>query len=456
MRIDLYTPLSLYEIAHALKCEFPGNHVQISGISLTSNDIKYGDLFVAIQGKKNDGHNFALQASEKGAVAILCEKECPSTAPILKVPNVLYSLGILADHFCSKHRHKTVAITGSVGKSSTCAFLGSILENVYKVHRTENNYNNEIGVPMTMLSIKKDTEILILEMGMNHRGEIQKLSDFAKPDIAMITYVGSAHIGLLGSKEEVLKAKSEIVSGMKNCGVLLVPHEENLLKRIHPNVKTFSSKNSKADYFFHLKNNQTALIDVCSEGSIEFQTEASEMVRNEVAIRAVALAHNCLVPLKKIENILPMCHLPHGRQTIIEKNGKTIIDDSYNASPESMEAAFIKLNALHTKGKKLALLGDMLELGNFSNEMHTQIGELFASFHFSNLFTIGKYGAKFIEGAKKGGMTEEQMLYLDTQDKKEIVGFLKEVFKEGDILLVKASHALGLNEVVKMLEKEGE
>lgn len=456
MRINLYAPLSLYEIARVLKCQPPEIDVPISGISLNSNDLQKGDLFVAIKGKKADGHEFALQASENGAAAILCEKKCPSNARLLKVTNVVNSLGILASHYCSKHRHKTVAITGSVGKSSTCAFLGSILEKVYKIHRTENNYNNEIGVPMTMLSIKEDTEILILEMGMNHKGEIKNLSNFAKPDIAMITNIGSAHIGLLGSKEEISKAKGEIISGMKRSGVLLVPYEETFLKRIHPNVKTFSSKNEKADYFFHLKNNQTAIIDVCGEGEVEFQTEAEEIAKNEVALRAVALAHNCFVSLKEIENILPICHLPQGRQTLIEKNGKTIIDDSYNASPESMEAAFIKLSAMHVKGKKLALLGDMLELGDFSNEKHIQIGELFASFHFSKLFAMGKYGAKLIEGAKKGGMNDEQVLYLDTDDKEEVVAFLKKVFKDGDILLVKASHALGFNEVVKMLAKEGE
>lgn len=454
MRINLYTPLSLYEIARVLKCQPPEIDISVSGISLNSNELQKGDLFVAINGKKADGHEFALQASEKGAAAILCEKECPSNAHLLKVANVVHSLGILASHHCSKHRHKTIAITGSVGKSSTCAFLGSILEKAYKVHRTENNYNNEIGVPLTMLSIKEETEILILEMGMNHRGEIKNLSTIAKPDIAMITNIGSAHIGLLGSKEEVLNAKCEIVFGMKRSGILLVPYEEKSLKKIHPNVKTFSLKNKDADYFFHFISNRRAVIDVCGEGEIAFETDAQEIVNNEVAIRAVALAHNCLIPLQEIEKALPMCHLPQSRQTIIEKNGKKIIDDSYNASPESMEAAFIKLNAMHTKGKKLALLGDMLELGDFSNEMHTQIGELYASFHFSKLFAIGKYGAKLIEGAKKGGMSEEQVLYLDTNNKEEVVAFLKEVFKDGDTLLVKASHALGLNEVVKMLTKE--
>ena len=241
--------------AHVLKCQPPEIDISVSGISLNSNELQEGDLFVAINGKKADGHEFALQASKKGAVAILCEKECPSNAHLLKVSNVVHSLGILASHHCSKHRHKTIAITGSVGKSSTCAFLGSILERAYKVHRTENNYNNEIGVPLTMLSIKEETEILILEMGMNHRGEIKNLSTIAKPDIAMITNIGSAHIGLLGSKEEVLNAKCEIVFGMKRSGILLVPYEENTLKKIHPNVKTFSLKNKDADYFFHFKSN---------------------------------------------------------------------------------------------------------------------------------------------------------------------------------------------------------
>ena len=456
MRVDLYSPLSLYEIANALRCDPPLQNIQISGISLNSNTIREGDLFVAIQGKKTDGHAFALQASAKGATAVLCEKDCPSYSYLMKVPNTVNALGVLANYFCKKQRHKTIAITGSVGKSSTCAFLGTILETEYMVHRTEGNYNNEIGVPMTMLSIKKDTDFLLLEMGMNHIGEIKKLSSYANPDIAMITNIGTAHIGLLGSKEQLIKAKSEIVNGMTNTATLIVPQEEDMLMKIHPQTKTFSSASKKADYFLYFKTPDTALINICGEDEIEFKTSPEETVLNETALRTVAIAHCCSIPTNKIESFLPMCHLPQGRQTILENHGKIIIDDSYNASPESMAAAFRKLSGLQVKGKKMALLGDMLELGSYSKEMHTQIGELFASFNFDYLFALGEFGYQIIEGAKRGGMSEEQILYLDTTNEKEIFAFVKNIFRDGDALLVKASHKIGLNKVVKMLAQEGE
>lgn len=457
MRVDLYSPFSLHEIAKALHCSLPQTEDrEIYGVSLSSKSVCQGDLYIALKGQKADGHSFSSEASKHGAVAVLCERDCPCESVNLKVESTLHALGRLASYVCGKHKHKTVAVTGSVGKSSTCAYAACLLGEAFSVHSTKGNYNNEIGVPMTMLSIKEETEILLLEMGMNHAGEIKRLSEYAKPDIAMITNIGTAHIGMLGSKEKIALAKGEITAGLDPTGTLWVPHEEQGLRHLHPHTRTFSLKNSAADVFLSFPKEDQCMAHFSDGGFFSFQAAYRDTVKNETALRAIALAHSFSVSYELIEKGLRSCSLPQGRQSILSAKGRTLIDDSYNASFESMVAAFEKLNSLPCKGKKVALLGDMLEMGEFSQKWHQRVGEAFASYGFDGLFTVGKYGNEILLGARKMGMSTEKMLYMDSQDLSEIAAFLDAILNDGDVLLVKGSHALQLDKVIKLLLKEGE
>ncbi|MBQ8321046.1 MAG: UDP-N-acetylmuramoyl-tripeptide--D-alanyl-D-alanine ligase [Clostridia bacterium] len=447
MRIRLDIPLKLSEIKDAICAEGNITEDTVSHIVTDSRECFSGDLFIALCGRDDNGEHYVRDAALKGAYIITTQ----SIDDALTVSDTLLALLELAKYYKSKLKKLkyTVAITGSVGKTTTKEFLKIICDGKYKTHATRGNENNLLGVPLTILCADADTEILILEMGMNHIGEISLLSRCAAPDISVITNIGTAHIGILKSRDNIAKAKLEIKDGMKG-GRLILPYGEELLyeqERAH----YFSSKSKDADIYIIYKEGNVTVFDKDGYYTAPFKPTGEHNL--ECLCAAVLAAEDADISKDIIARQISLISCENTRQTIIPLNKFYILADYYNASYESVRAALDQLLSLEGYTVKSALLGTVLELGDMSEEIHIKIGRYAAKKNLNNLYLYGEYAKSIREGAIDAGYPENKIFINENRDDPRRTALqISRNGTEGEIILFKASNAVRLGKVLEELK----
>ena len=416
--------------------------VAFFGAGNDSRSIQAGQLFVALQGAR-DGHDFIPMALANGAAAILCT-HCDGDYPAIVVEDTRVALGQIAAGERKRIGMKVVGVTGSVGKSTTKEMICAVLASTYRVSKTPANHNNDIGMPMAILSVPEDTEIAVLEMGMNHFGEISYLTNIAKPDLAVIINIGTMHIEHLGSREGILQAKLEILEGLAKDGTILLNGDDDLLWGIHnredvPCCYFGVANDACAVRGSDVKTEQGRLTFRVSAEKTEFFVELSLEGEHYVldALAAVSAGMKMGIAPEKIAAALADFQNMAGRQEIFEKNGYTIIKDCYNAGPESMAAALTVLG--NKPGRHVAVLGDMLELGTRATAEHYRIGRIAAE-RADIVLAYGPNGRRIVSGAVTGGMSEAKVRTFN--DRAALVTALKAMAKPGDVILFKGSHGM--------------
>ena len=425
---------------------------EINAIQHDSRDIRQGNLFVAIAGEHFDGHSFVEQAAQTGAQAALVSRETGSGIPEIVVENTLTAYGDIARKYLESLNIPTVAITGSVGKTTTKEMIFGVLAGKYRVSKTEGNHNNNLGLPITVMEMAEDTEMAVLELGMNHFGEMSYLTSIARPSVVVITNIGTMHIEHLGTREGILKAKLEIMQGIRDDGVAVFNGDEPLLWNLR--------EGTHRRIYFGIENERCDVLasDICQrDGGVEFTVKAFERrfqvfvpqegrhtVYNALAAIAVGLLQN--VEPEVIRRQLGLFHNTGMRQRVFEQDGYTIIDDCYNAGPESMEAALNVLKERNCDGKRIAVLGDMLELGSRATSEHYRVGRLAAA-AADVVLAYGKHSERIITGAVTGGMSTKTAVHYD--DQSEMAQALIRAAKPGDVLLFKGSRGIKMELVMK-------
>ena len=423
-------------------------HIAFLGANNDTRVIKPGQLFIALQGLR-DGHDFIPQAMEKGAAAVLCSRSV-GDYPAIIVEDPRIALGKIAHGERHRIGCKVVGITGSVGKSTTKEMVFSVLESTYRTAKTPVNHNNDIGMPMAILSMPEDTEVAVLEMGMNHFREMAYLSEIANPDISAIINIGTMHIEHLGSVEGIRKAKLEILEGMASDGKLILNGLDSMLRELpHPvcqQITYFGSDELCAVRVQDIREGEGMLrFEVVTEAEtfpVELALEGQHFVPDALAAVTVGLMLG--VSTVKIREQLAMFRNMAGRQEIYQAGGFTIISDCYNAGPESMTAALRVLGK--KQGRRIAVLGDMLELGDCTWAEHYKIGRI-AKENADMIFTYGPNGSRVVGGAVTGGMCPTKARDFATRE--ELAAHLKRIAKEGDVLLFKGSRGMHMELVLE-------
>ena len=399
-----------------------------------SAQILPGDIFCALRGRK-DGHDYIEDALSRGASAVLCENETTSALPTLTVKSTVSALGDWARASLTEHEIRVIAITGSVGKTTVKNTLSALLSAHAPTHATEGNQNNALGVPFTVLSSPASTRFLIAECGTDHPGEIAYLSHILSPDIAIVTCIGHAHIGAFGSREAIAEEKLSVTRYMKQDGTLFVPFGEPLTASLSPSptsrifVKLPTEKEKE-----------------------EWGIADTDLPSLWALAYAKAIARHLKIPFDGREKALR--EASHSRSSSALEKGVLWIDDSYNASPESVYAAIMSLST-HT-GRRIAVLGDMLELGDRAPAMHRAMGKL-AALHASISFFFGAHAQDYADGAKAAGAVGHagagRYFQVLKGTAEEMAQAVLPHLKEGDAVLVKASRALRAEEFLYQLKE---
>ncbi|MDR6120638.1 UDP-N-acetylmuramoyl-tripeptide--D-alanyl-D-alanine ligase [Bacillus sp. SLBN-46] len=432
----------------------------ISGVTIDSRKIEAGNLFVPFKGERVDGHKYVVESIQKGAAAALWQKDVPNppeNLPILIVDDCLTALQELARNYRKQLPVKVVGITGSNGKTTTKDMTTSLLSTQYKVQKTEGNYNNHIGLPLTVLGLHEDTEVAVLEMGMSGRGEIEFLTKLACPDAVVITNIGESHLLDLGSREGIAEAKLEILQGLQDGGLAVLHGDEPLLmERIKRykgkvQVKTFGRNETNDLYpteITQMAQGNRFKMNASTE-SFELPVLGTHNILN--ALAAMHIAHYFSIPYEKMKAGLSGIKLTNMRMELVEgKRGEKIINDAYNASPTSMMAAIELVSNLQGYDRKILVLGDMLELGPQEEQYHLQIGESLDAEKTDILFTFGPLGEHIAKGARK--ILGEQRVFA-FRDKTELIEELKKHVNEQTLILVKASRGMKMEEIVTALQR---
>lgn len=460
MKISVSNGLLMSEIARMTGGRLLGEDRRIYAVSTDSREVCEGCLFIAIRGEKNDGHNYIAAC---GAKAFICEYipdglDCKDVSAVI-ADDTVAALGRLAKAYKAKFDVLTVAVTGSVGKTTTKEFIYAVLSKHFKTVKTEENHNNKIGLPMTLLSIDEETEAAVIEMGMSARGEISYLTDIVRPNIAVITNVGSSHIENLGSREGIALAKLEIRDSMTPEDVLIINGDEPLLSSADRALKV--GKGSECDYCVTriVEGDNGCAFDLrTKEGSIEsivIPTFGEHNVMNAAFAYAVGKATG--MGEYEIRRGLLSYKTTGMRQNFYSRNGREIIEDCYNASPESMIASLKVLSSMAIRHKKrsVAVLGDMLELGDYSEQSHRKVGAAAALCRVGMLVTFGKRAAAIAKAASDFGISSENIfVFEDTEDVEALGKFLLQNTNKDDIILFKASRGVKLERVIGYIKTE--
>ncbi|MFL6562398.1 MAG: UDP-N-acetylmuramoyl-tripeptide--D-alanyl-D-alanine ligase [Bacillus sp. (in: firmicutes)] len=431
----------------------------ITGVCIDSRKIEKGNLFIPFKGEQSDGHKYVEESIRKGAAAALWQKDVPNPPlhiPLIIVENCLVALQELARNYRNQLAVIVVGITGSNGKTTTKDMTAGILGTQYKVQKTEGNYNNHIGLPLTVLGLNEDTEIAVLEMGMSGRGEIEFLTNLACPDAVVITNIGESHLLDLGSREGIAEAKLEILQGLKDGGLAVLHGDEPLLmERIQEHkgnihVETFGRNETNDLYpieITQLENGNRFKINA-AETAFELPVLGTHNILN--ALASMLIANYFSIPYEKMNEGLASIKLTNMRMELVEgKQGEKIINDAYNASPTSMMAAIELVSNLQGYDRKILVLGDMLELGPEEEQYHQQIGEALNDEKVDLLFTYGKLGRHIADKART--VLGEERVFAFTE-KDALIQELKRHVNNHTLILVKASRGMKLEEIVIALQ----
>lgn len=435
--------------------------VNIVGVSIDSRKVTTGNLFVPLRGEKVDGHLYVEKAKVQGAAATLWQQDVPNpptNIPVIIVENTEVALQELARAYRQQLDVKVIGVTGSNGKTTTKDMTAALLATTYKVHKTSGNYNNHLGLPLTILSMEEDTDVAVLEMGMSSRGEIEFLSKLAQPDLAIITNVGESHLQDLGSRDEIANAKLEIIEGLASEGTLIYYGDEpllqgkvsNQLESLH--VLSFGHSHTN-DLYATLIQPGTNLTSFTVAGVLEGAYEIPVLGNHNVmnALAAMLVAVEMKVDQRKICEGLASIRLTNMRMEMVEgAKGEKIINDAYNASPTSMKAAIELMEGMSGFKRKILVLGDMLELGLQERDFHLKIGEQISKDKIDKVFTFGPLAENIAIGARKTFVENDVQSF---QNKQNLIEELKKQIELNDLILVKASRGMRLEEVVQALQK---
>jgi len=436
----------------------------ITGVKHDSRECSKGDMFVAVVGENHDGHDYLRQVLENGCKTVLvsCDESAlrcigDMEANVIKVKDTVYAMGELAKYYLDTLAAVKIAVTGSVGKTSTRDMIYYALGEKHVCGRNMKNYNNDIGLPLSVFQFDSRMDAVVLEMGMDHSGEIERLSEIVRPNIAVITNIGTSHIENLGSREEIFRAKMEITKYMepygKNKSTLIFPTDDEFLtkKRTAGDYEQVTiGRNGKSDYII------SDIDDFGLDGikfTLEYQHESRTVNipvpgRHSAVNGTIAIAVCGILGMSMDDAIKGLAETQlTGNRLRHLKNGRlSVIDDTYNASPDSMKSALTVLNKSRCRGKKTAILGDMYELGKQSERQHFGIGVFARGLDLDRIIAVGEKSRAIAEGAKGG---KAQVLYFKTKD--ELYREIKELASAGDMILVKGSRGMGMEEIVDKL-----
>ena len=408
------------------------------------------DIYVGIKGENFEGSNLYKDAFEKGAKGCIVNNidldidylKSLEDKFLIVVDDTIKCLQELATYKRSLYDIPVIGVTGSVGKTSTKDIIASVLSKKFNVCKTIGNYNNHIGVPLTILSLK-DEDCLVVEMGMNNLGEISVLSKIAKPTVSVITNVGTAHIGLLGSRENILKAKLEILEGMDNNGILVINNDNDLLHKYYlenkdKNIKTFGIINESDFYANEIKLNELSSTYKYLDNLINVSVPGEVFVLNSLCALLIGNLFN--ISIEDIKDGINNFELTKRRMQIEKYKGMTIINDCYNANLDSMKSSIKYLGSLNNT-RKIAILGDMLELGSYSENLHRELGRFINENNIDVVITVGEF-SKYINEELK--IKENSYNYTNNEDALEKI---KNIIKEGDTILIKSSLGMKFIEI---------
>ena len=434
-----------------------------NNFSRDTRNINKGDTYIGLKGENFDGSLFWREAFEKGADAVIIQGKNLENEDvgewkekvIIQVEDTLKALQEIAKFKRSLYDIPVIAITGSVGKTSTKDMIANVVSQKYKTLKTEGNNNNHIGLPFTLLRMR-DEEVAVIEMGMNHFGEISNLTKIAKPTISVITNIGTSHIGNLGSRENILKAKLEILEGMKKK-FLIINNDNDMLhewkqKQEIKDIRTYGIENES-----EVMADKIELKEEYSEFECCFKDEKFKI---KVPVSGIHFVYNAMcaalvgkilgLTKEQIKKGIESFELTKKRMDIeVLVNGVKIINDSYNASFESMQASLSVLGKF-TNERKIAVLGDMFELGEYSKELHEKVGKEVVKNNIDILICNGENAKYIVQEAERQGMKKENIYYV--KEKKEIIELLRDVLKINDVVLFKASNGMKFYEMVEKVK----
>ena len=423
--------------------------------------VQNGDVYIGIKGENFDGNTLYEKAFENGAEVCIVsgiDVQEYKAKTIIKVDDSIKALQQIAEYKRSLYDIPVIAVTGSVGKTSTKDIIASVMSQKYKVLKTQGNLNNHIGLPITILRLEEH-EALVVEMGMNHFGEISVLTNIAHPTMCAISNIGTSHIGILGSRENILKAKLEILEGTKDNSPIAINNDNDLL---HKWARENNSKHKVITYGIENESDVRAtniqsfedrsIFDISIKGKeykVEVPVGGNHFVYNALAAICVGLENN--IEIEKIIQGIRTFELTKRRMEVLKNSkGATIINDTYNASYDSMKAGLEYLHSV--KGnKKIAILGDMLELGEYEREMHEKVGEEVVKNKIDVLITVGFAAANIVKRVLELGGINNMKIY-ECKNNKEAIRFANEEIEEGDIILVKASNGMRFDEIVDKIK----
>jgi UDP-N-acetylmuramoyl-tripeptide--D-alanyl-D-alanine ligase len=453
-------PLSLRKIAEFAQGKLTAGDAgaMASRVSTDSRTLQPGDLFVPLRGENFDGHKFIDQAVERGALGAMVEESWKGATPknfaLIRVADTLVGYQTLAFNYRKSLPLKVIAITGSNGKTSTKDFVAATLSRRFRVTKTEGNFNNHVGLPQTMLAASSSDEIAVWEIGMNHPGEIAALAKLAAPDAAIVTNVGLAHIEFMGSREAIATEKGALAEAVGADGTVILnaddPYSQGIVARTHARVILAGVENG------FVRANEVSQSATGSEFTIlegahrcraQLPVPGIHMVQN--AMLAVAAGRVFGLSLEDCAAGLASTPLTKARLQIKEIKGIQFLDDSYNANPDSMKAALRTLVELDADGRRIAVLGQMSELGEESERGHREVGETAAAVGVDELIAVGATGAEMARAAKKAGLEQS----ISVAEPEEAAGLLAESAAPGDLILVKGSRSARMERVLEAFSK---
>ena len=449
-------PLGLSQIAQlaGASIESANGTLVINKISTDSRTIKPGELFVALQGENFDAHDFVEAAAKSGAAGALVHRNwkgpVPKNFPLIRAIDTLRAYQQVAANYRRSLTLKVLAITGSNGKTSTKDFAASVLGRKFRVTKTEGNFNNHVGLPRTILEATSEDEVAVWEIGMNHPGEIAELSKIAAPDAAIITNIGVAHIEFMGSREAIAREKGALAEAVAPEGTVILNADD-------PFTETIAARTRAKVVFAGTTGGTVRAIEIrqSADGSEFTIIEGAHRCRAQLPVAGLHMVQNALLAVAagrafglSIEESaagLAAAPLTKARLQIKEIGGVHFLDDSYNANPDSMKAALRTLVELDTEGKRIAVLGEMRELGGESERGHREVGETAATLGVDQLITIGDVAKLIAQGARTAGLNKISSV-RSTGEAAELLG---EVVGPGDLVLIKGSRAARTEEVIE-------
>jgi UDP-N-acetylmuramoyl-tripeptide--D-alanyl-D-alanine ligase len=428
----------------------------VTTICTDSRTMKAGDLFLALHGEKFDGHSFVLEAARRGALGAVIDQPIeglPQDFCVLRVQNTLYALQRIAGEYRKSLSLQVVCITGSNGKTSTKDLISAVLRERFQITRTEGNLNNHIGLPLTILKARASDQIGVFEIGMNHPGEIAPLAALARPDVAVVTNIGVAHIEHMGSRDAIALEKGALVEALAPSGTVVLNSDDEYSHSI--------ASKTKADAIFCGLSEEAGLraTDLSQDFSgMKFQLHAFgktvsaqlpvpgvHMVRN--ALLAVGVGHSFGMSLEEAAAGLANLQLTKGRLEQKVVRGIQLLDDTYNANPDSMKAALLTLSQMSTNGRRIAVLGRMGELGVESEHGHRSVGQTASDLGLDCVVTVGDEAALIADEAWRGGVAT----VVKAKDQDEAVKALRDYARAGDLILVKGSRSSRMERIVEGL-----